>query len=53
VVIQTHPLQQWAFKRELNRRVLARFLVEGIDLAGRRARLVLERDAGTPGEDTR
>jgi len=53
VVIQTHPLQQWAFKRELNRRVLARFLVEGIDLAGRRARLVLEREAGTPGEDTR
>jgi len=53
LLVRTHPLQQWAFKRELNRRVLARFQAEGIDLAGRRARLVLERDPGTPEEEAR
>ena len=36
VVIRTQPLVQWNFKRELNRRVHARFRAEGIDLAGRR-----------------
>lgn len=47
LLVRTRPLQQWGFKRALNRRVLARFRAEGIDLAGRRQNLRIE---GAPPE---